>query len=297
MKQYCWFLAFAFCFFGRLQAEPPVKLQFTPQVPVVQTNEVVIEMRQSLPGVKLETTSREVFQAVVKVIDDQTGMAIAEPPIDLSYMLKNAKIELKINDREVKYDTQEPAVTVESAELSKLVDKPIKLRFEEGFALAQENPELTKLLNDFQVLQDIDLRGVLKEIFIYVFALAGKDLKVGANFQVDFPSDLTANVPIRVNYEVVKIDDQIIQANMTASIDAKSIKLEKSLELHSGKLEEIAMSLNGKVTGKATWNRSNALLHDTDTAFTLTGTLKIAQLEWPLNVSGTISVKSVLYRP
>lgn len=283
----------SFLAFAHSRAEQPVKLQFSPHVPVEQTNELTIELHQSLPGVKLDASSHEVFKAVVKITGDETGAPIVSPPLDVSYTLKDMKIDLNINDKAVRYHTSEPAQSVEVAQLAKLIDKPIPLHFGEGFALSKENPELSKLISDLPVLEEIDFGEVLKELFIYVFSLAGKELKVGSNFHVDFPTDLTAGIPIQVNYEVVKIDDQVVQANMTANIDAKNMKLDQKLELENGKPEEVSMSLTGKITGLATWNRKEALIHQTESTFKLIGSLKIAELEWPISVNGSINIKSV----
>ncbi len=274
-----------------LGADQPVRLQFT-NTPVEQTNELAIEMHQSLPGIKLDANSQEAFRAIVKLVGEDSYSPITQPPLELNYTLKEMKIDLNINGKPVRYHTSEPAASVEVAQLSKVIDKPIPLRFTEGFALDPKNKELQKLIQDYPVLDEINFDEVLRELFIYVFALAGKDLTVGSNFQVKFPADITSGVPIYLNYEITKIDDQAIQANMSGNIDVKGMKLENKLVLEGGKEEEAQMSLSGKITGTATWNRKDALIHQTDSQFVLKGNVKIAELEWPINVTGDIKIKS-----
>lgn len=213
-----------------LGADQPVRLQFT-NTPVEQTNELAIEMHQSLPGIKLDANSQEAFRAIVKLVGEDSYSPITQPPLELNYTLKEMKIDLNINGKPVRYHTSEPAASVEVAQLSKVIDKPIPLRFTEGFALDPKNKELQKLIQDYPVLDEINFDEVLRELFIYVFALAGKDLTVGSNFQVKFPADITSGVPIYLNYEITKIDDQAIQANMSGNIDVKGMKLENKLVL------------------------------------------------------------------
>lgn len=278
--------ASAFC-----KEEASVKLQFLPNVPVTQTDEVNIEMHQTLPGFKLDAKSKQVFQTEMKIISD---LPVAQPPLNLLITVKDVSIDMNINDTPFAYKTKEgdSAQSEEGAQLSKVVNRPINLRFGEKFKMEDKNPELDKLMEQLPVLEELNFDEVLKEIFMYMFALSGKDLQVGTTSIIEIPTEFGTNVPLIVTATVSKIDDTAVYANFVGNLNAVDVPMENEIVLPDNKTEKVTMSVSGKFNGTGKWNRENALLHDIQTQFDISGKVKASGLEWPLSVNGTVSMTS-----
>lgn len=284
------FLILSLLLFNSLQAD--TKLQFIPNVPVEQTVIIDVDMHQSLPGFKMEAVSKQDLKATLKMPSEQGDVPITQGPAVLVFTLKDLNVDMKINDKAISYHAKNPAQSVETAQIAKVIDRPVRLELDEMLQLNENNPDLKKVLEELPQLQKINYEKIVKEMFIYLFAFANKNIKPGSTYTINLPSELVPGMPVSLTYTIDKIEDDIIYATLSGVLSAVNKPLENKLKIGNGVEEEVFLNMKGKISGRGQWNQENALIHDISTDFKASGNLKINNLEWPLGIKGKINVKS-----
>lgn len=280
-------------FFSSLQAD--TKLQFIPNIPVEQTITIDIDMHQTLPGFKMDANSKQDLKSTLKILSEQSDVPITQGPVDLIYTLKDINVEMTINDKQINYHSKDPAQSVETAQIAKMIDRPVRLQLDEKFQLNTESPDLKKVIKEFPQLQKVNFDKIIQEMFVYLFGFANKNLKPGASYTVNLANELLPGMPAAVTYTIDKIENDTVYATISGSIAVADKVLENKL-LVGEKEEELLLNVKGKISGQGQWNQNNALLNLIDTHFKASGNIKINGLEWPFNFKGKITVNGQLVK-
>jgi hypothetical protein len=239
----------------RLSAEEVVRLEYIPHSPVEQVSTLSIDLHDSLPGSKMQWTATQALTAQV-TIQGKTGSI----PLDLSFVLKSMKVEALANG-----DKIADFSNLQRVQANRLKNRPLLLTVDDASDL-QIDPQVFELLkSELPALRAIPIASMLQEWFHPVFALAGKDLKLGSTYSV--PTTLSGH-PATFAYEIKSITDSAVMASVQGTVTS-----------NEGNLD-----LNGTVTGDVLWNRENALVCQANLFYRFTGGIKIGDNVWSLNL-------------
>jgi len=273
--------------------EEAIRLQFAPNVPVEQTITIDVDMHQNLPGFKMDAVSKQDFKAILKISSEQSeASSLSQGPADLIFTMKDLNVEMKINGKNLVYHAKDAAHSVETAEIAKVIDRPLRLQLNEQFQLKEDNKELKKILEDLPQLKKLNLEKIIKEMFVYLYAFAGKDIRVGNVYPITIPSELIPGLPVTLSYIITKIENDNVYATIAGTINTANKPLKNKLRISDEKEEQVYLNAKGKILGHGQWNVKNALIHHIDTDFDVTGSIKVNNLEWPLSFKGRVNVKS-----
>lgn len=244
-----------------------------------------MEMSQSLPGLSLSTRAKQQIDASLTVTTDNTDMPITQPPFDLNFVLKSLKIDLYANDEDVAFDSDQMSESLYLNQVSKMIDRPIQMHFGDRFDLQSESEDLRQIIKELPVLQEVDLKSMLVELFLHFFALGGKELTVGQTYQRDLGDHSIPTLPNVVNYTITAIDDYNIHASISGNIEKRKLKLKGLVQVNDKELANVEVSLSGTMNGKVKWNRDNAMLYDLEMEYAYSAMFKLAEWDWMMNVT------------
>lgn len=254
--------------FSSLSAEESVRLEYLPQSPVEQVSTLSIDFHDSLIGSKVHWNATQALTAQV-TIQGRTGSI----PLDLSFVLKNMKIEVTANGEKIA-----DFPNLQWAQANRLKNRPLRLIVDDSSDL-QIDPQTLRLLNDeLPALMALPIASLLQEWFHPVFALAGKDLQLGSTYSV--PSTLS-NTPTTFEYEIKSITDSAVMASVQGVLTTKEINFPFEL---NDLINAAGLVLNGTVTGDVLWNRENALVCQANLQYHFTGSIKMGDNAWSLNL-------------
>ena len=267
-----------------LQAAGPstVKLQYLPHTPVMQHTHLILSIDQALPALKLDTEAQQNLQAQLILLSEQREGAVLQPPLDLIFQLRGMKINLKANGETASFDSSHPGSSLMMAQVAKMIDRPIKLHFEDDFTIDGGAQNLDLLLRELPVVKELEPQALLQDLFRHLFALAGKELSMGDQILRTLPPNKTIYSPSTYEYVVTAITDQEVQAALNGRIESRTIALNKSLKMDENTEEKAVLTVSGTVSGRITWNRQNAMIYHAEIEHVFSGLLKIADLEWKM---------------
>jgi len=259
------------CLASTLGASEPIRLHYIPNAPVEVISQLELEIDNALPGFKLDARGGQTVQAILSVQGDQTGLPIDHPPFQLLFTFKNIQVDLLANHVRTGFSTAHPSTSLQLAQANRLIDRPLLLQFDAQGGLMQ-NDELQKLFAELPLLKQIGLNAFLAELFQPFTAIFGRDLSVGDKFQFSQPKGF---VP-QVNYEIIAIDDDVVEAKFSGQIESK-IPLEGETQ------SDPMLSLSGAMEGHVSWSRHNALDCTVEALYVYSGVLSMGDSSWALN--------------
>lgn len=243
-----------------------LRLEYPSNAPVWQTSELMIEALGSLPGLKMHESSRQSIAALLSIPADQQDKTYSTPPFDLTFIFKNYLIHFDVNQKQEKLSSDTPEKLPYYLQNFKLVDLPLKMHIHKERVVFHELP----------IFKEMQLESFFSEWVQHMFALAGKDLYVGATFEVPFHVNQRES---SIRYEIHAVTDKEIQAGFSGKLSNKSPQ----------------MTMTGTTEGKVTWNRRNALLCSIQAKHLINSELTNGQESWILNYNLTHQLVSSLY--
>lgn len=274
------FLFLSLFFVSTIFAEEIVHLEYLPERPVEQSSILDINIHNQLPGLKFNAAATQTLNALITI---QEGPS--QPPFNMLFRLKGVEIAVKVNDRDTELFTGNDPKTVQWAQVNRLKNRPLTLSVDETNLVSSHIEELKHLFRELPALQSVPIDLFLGEWFHPVFALAGKDLKVGKSYQVD--TDLSGNKAV-LQYEIKSITDSAVLAHVTGKMAAKEQELTLLLPGNSARL-----LVEGNVNGDVLWNRDNALVCQATLYYQFQGQIHMADAEWPLHLEIKNQLESI----
>jgi hypothetical protein len=275
-------------------AEKTANLHYLPNIPVHLNSEVTLDIRQTLPGLSLSTRGRQNISAVLVISSEQSDLPITRPPFDLTFVLKALKINLRANDKEISFDSDQMESSLFLSQVSKMIDRPIRIYFGEDFKLESGSAELRRIVKELPLLQEIHPENLLVELFLHLFAPGGKELTEGQTFKRDLGGNAIPSMPNSVEYRITNIDDYSVYADISGEIEKREFQLQGLVKTEEKKEEVVGVRLSGMMNGKVKWNRDNALLYDLDVEYAYSAKFKLGEWEWVMNVALNVQNRTKL---
>lgn len=282
---------FAVCF-----SENATHLQYQTNQPVILNSEFKIRSFANLPGLEMTTTGKQQLEAVLTIEpQDESNLPISTPPFDLTFILKSILIDLQANNEKIYFDTREENnnTSLYLSQVSKIVDRPIKLRVESSDPITLSSDDLNQITYELPVLKDVNPENLLQDIISYIFTLSGEDLTVGK--KIDKKSAGLYSMPESLSYEISKIDNYHIYGIIKGDIDKRKFQLNKQIEINEKEKETPNVELSGSFVGKIKWNRDNALLFDLNIEYNYSALFQLGDQVWKMDFSMEVNNRSSLY--
>lgn len=272
---------------------PKVQLIFQPNVPVVLNSRMIIEINQSLPGLRLSTQGTQSLSALM-TLRNGSGLPITQPPFDLSFTLKSIKIDLNVNDEKITFDSNAKDSSLYISQLAKLLDRPIQIKIGDNFELKGDNQSLLQFINELPMFQEVNSENLLVELFLHIFALGDQDLVVGQTYTRDLHGNIITSLPEKIDYKVTSIDDYHIQAAISGKIEKRKLQLKGFVQLGENAQTPVEATLLGTISGNVSWNRDNAMLYELQMEYDYSAMWKIGDWEWMMKVAIQVHNKTNL---
>jgi hypothetical protein len=261
-------------------AESHVVLSYLPNMPVIQTSDLKIKMNYALPGSKMDGEDQQQIRVQVTLLSD-SNQPIIKPPVDLLFVLKNFSISLNANDLSEKFLSESPEKMPHQVQTYQIVDKKLKLHFDESGHIQKNTEEFQVLFSEYPALREMNFENFLADWFQHLFALAGKNLYVGAVFKIPGDGDYADQI---ITYEITEITPTEVHANFQGSLGGKNMRLTGRISLDGKTAGMPEMTILGETKGHVVWNRKNALLYQVQGVQGINGVLKIGDTAWTLGL-------------
>lgn len=248
----------------------PLQLNYLPNVPVHLKSTVEWHMGNPLPNHLIDTLGTQVV-ATDLLLKGETGIPQQNPPFNLIVTLKNLQLDTVTNGIPAGFSTPSPSSSLPLAQVQRLLNRPIPLLFDAKGVILEKNDSFQQIYKELPALQKMRLTAILTEWFNPLFALAGKELKVGAKYSVELEKN--AFTP-HFEYEVIEINDQEVKAQFTGQVDKTDVNLATL---------QTCLNLTGTIKGQVTWKRQNALLCNTQAHYEVSCTIKRNEATWTLH--------------
>lgn len=271
-------------------AGAPVKLQYIPNQPVIQTSTVSLKLNQTLPGFTIDTEATQNMTAQLTITSEAPEVVLQHPPVDLVFILKSLSVNIDANGESSTFTTATPEKSLLAAQLGKALNRPIRLHFGDNFTLRPEIPDMDALVGELPALGVLEPKEMMNGILQYVFAVAGKELSIGDRIERNTPGVVAGSGPSMVVYEITAITDQTVAAAFHADIPARTASLKTLMKMGDKPEEKLEMTLSGTMKGEGSWDRHNAMLYHANARYEFTGSLKIGDAEWQM--AATVVVDS-----
>lgn len=247
-----------FCLGGCNGLFAEIELAFVPNRPVQQESRLTIQLQQSLPGMQLQATMQERLMADVKMVD-RADLPINRPPFNLLFTLKDLTVCLQTGDKQVEYQVNKPNTSLFLAEIHDMIDKPIKLYFDEKCHLLPHTPGIVQLAKELPLLSQIHPQSLAEELFQHQFSLAGRPLIVNKSYTILLKG--MGMQPKSLIYTITSINDQEIVATLKGDIPSTSFAMQTEVLTSNILRKGIRLTVDGLISGEIRWSRSNALLY------------------------------------
>jgi len=261
-----------------------VELTYLPNRPVTQESHIHVKLYQSLPGIKIDASMDQRLAATLTIVD-RSDLPVTLPPINMLFTMKKMQVDLESNGTKISYDVKSPETSLFLAEVNDIINKPVKLHFDENFQLFGDTPDISQLSKELPILGDLQPSAFINELFQHLFSLAGKQLEEGEVYTIE-PSDESIGLPPKqINYTIKKIDEDTITAIFNGDIKEKKYDMDVEIKIGEDNQEIVGFSTKGKLTGEVSWNRKNALNYTLHSETNYIGHFNIASWEWLMEVS------------
>lgn len=285
---------FLFCLFTIYILQPlsaTVELSFLPNRPVRQESTLSLKLEQYLPHIQINSVMEQTMEADL-VIVDRSDLPVHTPPINILFTLKNLNATIKSQEGESSYAVDHPGTSLFLAEINDMVNKPIKLYFDEKFQLKADTPDIVQLAKELPILSEIHPQSFIQEFFEHLFSLAGKELTVGKEMQIEQQQSGMGLKPNFLTYTISSIDEQAIHANLSGKLQEFVKEIPFELSLSEPPDSSIQLTLNGDIEGDISWDRKNALLYTLDASTHYHGQFTIASWQWNMDLTLSHQVHS-----
>lgn len=257
-----------------------VELTYMPDKPVLQDSALHVEIRQSTPNTNLVTEMDQKLQASI-LLQGDSGLPLYRGPFAMQFTLRELAVDLTANGSTVSFNAKQPNTSLFLAEVNDMIDRPITLNFNEKHKLQPSTSDVRQLTKELPVLGDIHPHGLIDELFVHLFALAGTPLEAEKEIIID-TDDMIGLWPKSITYTITSIDSDWINATINAQIPEATLSIDLQNDSDNTNDEALKIQIYGTLSGTVQWSRQNALVCNTSTVTTYQGSFAIAGQQWSL---------------
>lgn len=224
-----------------------VELQFLPNetAEITTTLHVIQEVKIQDSSLRFHSSQKVKMDLSLNEEDHQFD-SLSKFPFHFTLVLKEAKFRGDNNGIAI---PELDVDTIEKAEITSLLNRPLKFILKERDASLELDEDQKKLFGDYQIFASRNFQGLLEEDIKHIFFLAESSLKVGELFT--FPKKIGL-MEMPVTYSIKEITPESIIASFSGKIDR--VKLPITL---SGFI--VQATAGGEINGEIHWNRKNNL--------------------------------------
>jgi hypothetical protein len=201
-------------------------------------------------------------------------LPVSQFPLEVSYVLKKMDVQILANGLKAGFNTTSDSHSFSGALNARLIGQPVQLHFD-ALRNLKTNPHFDKKLAELPLLEDLNLKDFLVDWFQHIFALLGKDLTLGSSHKIALKDGVH---PATFYYTITNVTDEKIEADLKGFVEAQGIKIDGQ------KCPGAEINLKSKISGHLNWDRKNAFVHQLESRSNCSGTLKIADAFWSLNM-------------
>lgn len=276
-------------------AECAVRLQYIPSVPVQQTSKLTMDVKESLPILNMSTKGSQVFK--YDLVANSRGQNVKgfHLPAMLTLTVKDMFVLLNVNGQEVTFDPRAPNAAPPLMQFSRLIDQPISLLVNNHGNLENGSETFERIYKELPALKQLPLESFLNDLVSELFALYDEELTIGAKIEMESSPGPAFAIPALVIYEIVDINDKEVVAKLTGTLPQKRIVLDKTLSGQGDRQQKVEMAISGTVTGTASWQRSNAMIHTFNCDYKYQAQLRSGTMRWTMqmNVNNTVNTAAL----
>ena len=247
------------------------RLQYLPNTPTTMEHQIRMSLDQSLPNLNLHLEATQTLTMEATIIGEQSDMPILQPPLEMRVSIKDYDAALTVDDHTMTFSTKNPQTSIYLAEIKELRDKPFTLTFNAEGKLINSSDTLKALMKELPLIGKMQTGDLGKNLTVFLFPLAGKDLEVGKTYTVE-----------GVDYTITNVNDQDITASVERQQSPQEISLLIPPTLPVEKNGKESITLSSYMQGTVTWNRNNSLVHHFQTTSQYKGELALGEWSWPV---------------
>lgn len=264
-----------------MAAPSAIRLGYLTDHPVDQTSSLTVEIEQHRDRGVTTSSARQEIQATLN-IPGSSNQVVKSLPVNLTVDLQALKVGSNAGGHTIAFDSNRPGESPFLAEVSKLIGRSVTFSVDEDLQIGVESPEFVRFLRQLEQIGGFRAGGLFSQVLQNLFALAGQNLQVGTEVTRQFALGGDQDVSMNVVYRVADITDKEVRAVVSGGFDA--VEIEQAGFGGPQGDAQVALSLEGRVEGKATWSRKNALVYRTRIDYIYNGVLTVNGVETPLEV-------------
>ena len=273
-------LSLAFCALSHpIEVFASISANFDFAVPVMVSSKTTIEVQESIPVLKLKTQANQQMKFEMQGLGDVEDPTSSRLPADVRVTLKDLFMHLNVNGKELIFDPRGDKVSVPLNHLSQLIDRPLNLRIDPQGHLTDGTDTFASIFRELPALKQLSFQNILSDHLHHLFTLYGRELMIGDTIQIQGAADSVIGPSPTMTYEIIAIDDDeikaIVKGKLSPAVSTFTIKGEAGAEPAT-----VKMYLTGDVSGKASWNRRNALLSTLDKEYRYQAKMGMGDTEW-----------------
>lgn len=254
MRSLCVCLLISLCSFAsaeenkaKLKEAPiPIALTYQKNKTATQVIETRVETEVDLPGLPMRQLVTQLIYADVTLRETKEEGALDQ----LEIILRRVKTTVQANEERTSFDTQNKSLSVAEVELENLMNRPLLFSVTKGLQLIG-GEEWERIKKELPVATEQFNLFAFEDMAHYLFALKNEKLYVGLDCKQPLTVGDAGGVGFDVDYDVNKADLREVQASLSGRIEKKLIPI----------LDISGLTLEGVLSGRATWQSQNALYH------------------------------------
>ncbi len=237
-----------------------VTLQYEPNERVTQTHTFDWTLDLEIPGNRLTNRVQQTFECSLVLVAQGTE-PVEQAPFTIDLVFQRIAFDTETNGVQQKFDTSQEGNSAQLALLRQMIGRPLRLEIGSDYLLPKAIPALQEMHARLPMLDQLMPESMVREILQYGIAFAGQQVAVGhqCTQELNIGSALAVTMPLK--YEVVRANFKEIEANLTGSLPPQKRDLAAAFNDKAwwGSLSG-SLQIEGKVQGKSSWRRRNALL-------------------------------------
>ncbi|MEI8124954.1 MAG: hypothetical protein WCG42_04305 [Parachlamydiaceae bacterium] len=267
-----------------------VQLQFLPSIPVQQTCSLVVDVQESEPILSMTTKGNQNFKFDLLAKSSSPSTKGLTLPATVTLTIRDVSIRVNANGQEAVFDPTGQKNSPALNAFSHLLNQPLNLVVDAHGNLESNSETFDRLLKEYPALSDLPLDSLVNDLVSDLFALYGEELSPGAKIEMQSSPGPAFAFPAYVTYEITEINNKEITATLNGRVDSKKVALEKTIRLN-GRPQKVEMIISGTLKGKASWQRSNAMLYNLNCDYFYDAKLRSRDKQWTMKmkVSQTIT--------
>lgn len=288
MKKALLGLGFLFLVPALMAAQPTsLSLMYQGNTPVLHHIKTYVEIQQKLPGLNLLTGFEQTLD-METVILEGVGTEDLKPPLSLELTIRRLQVRVRGNGETALFDSYADHSSPHMAQLSRIVDRPIRLHLDENYQVDGPIEDMLELSKDFPLLTLLFSERFFTDTLSSLFALAGKELSTRQRIPLSLSLGEVAPTVVPATYEVSVANFKEVEAQIQGGIEEVEVIVDPSLtglEFLSESGEEgygAHYTLSGHVSGKARWDRRHGMIHSLRLKHVYDALFKMGQLSWPM---------------